>query len=66
MASRLLSRTLLRPQIIPRCAVRFPRRVQRRSIMDLSCFTPEQLMVKDAISKICEKFPDVLYFLPYL
>ncbi|TPX24633.1 hypothetical protein DIZ76_010064 [Coccidioides immitis] len=27
-------------------------------IMDLSCFTPEQLMVRDAISKICSNFPD--------
>ncbi|KAL1957566.1 hypothetical protein VTO42DRAFT_5793 [Malbranchea cinnamomea] len=28
------------------------------TIMDLSGFTPEQLMVRDAISKICAKFPD--------
>jgi hypothetical protein len=27
--------------------------------MDTSCFTQEQLMVRDAISKICADFPDV-------
>ncbi|PGH23615.1 hypothetical protein AJ80_02396 [Polytolypa hystricis UAMH7299] len=27
-------------------------------IMDMSCFTPEQLMVRDSISKICANFPD--------
>ncbi|KAL1859917.1 hypothetical protein Plec18170_001863 [Paecilomyces lecythidis] len=26
--------------------------------METSCFTPEQLMVRDAISKICSNFPD--------
>ncbi|KAF3482596.1 acyl-CoA dehydrogenase [Arthroderma uncinatum] len=26
--------------------------------MDLSCFTPEQLMVRESISKICSAFPD--------
>ncbi|KZZ95218.1 acyl-CoA dehydrogenase [Ascosphaera apis ARSEF 7405] len=30
----------------------------RRYIMDLSCFTETQLMVRDAVGKICEKFPD--------
>ena len=28
-------------------------------IMELSCFSSEQLMVRDAISKICANFPDV-------
>src|SRR5438034_11370265 len=27
--------------------------------MELSCFSPEQLMVRDAISKICANFHDV-------
>lgn len=30
-----------------------------RSIMELSGFSEEQLTVRDAISKICQDFPDV-------
>ncbi|PGH36413.1 acyl-CoA dehydrogenase [[Emmonsia] crescens] len=69
MASRLLHRSLLscarrqapRPRIgaLRQC-------LQERSfsaspssrIMELSCFSQNQLMVRDAIAKICSKFPD--------
>lgn len=34
----------------------------QRRIMDTSIFTENQLMVKDAISKICSQFPDVRRF----
>ncbi|PGG99827.1 acyl-CoA dehydrogenase [Blastomyces parvus] len=70
MASRLLSRSLLscsRRQVpITRTAAGKRQCLQERSfsassssrIMELSCFSQTQLMVRDAISKICSNFPD--------
>lgn len=69
---RALQRPLSRfNNTIPRCAapsIRLPVSSQTRAfsasppsnIMDTSNFTPEQLTVRDAIAKICERFPDVL------
>ncbi|PGH13493.1 hypothetical protein AJ79_03623 [Helicocarpus griseus UAMH5409] len=64
MASRLLSRSLLRHS--RRQIPNLRQCLQERSfsaspssrIMELSCFSQNQLMVRDAISKICQDFPD--------
>lgn len=71
MASRPLSRFLgllskpAQPYFCSRCSLGAWHQVRRfsaspqRGMMDISCFTPEQLMVRDAIAKICSNFPDV-------
>ncbi|KAL2216051.1 acyl-CoA dehydrogenase [Thermoascus aurantiacus ATCC 26904] len=70
MASRPLSRFLgllskpAQPYFCSRCSLGAWHQVRRfsaspqRGMMDISCFTPEQLMVRDAIAKICSNFPD--------
>ncbi|OAX77545.1 hypothetical protein ACJ72_08155, partial [Emergomyces africanus] len=70
MASRLICRPLLgcaarrqvrRPRIaaIQRCLQeRLFSASPSSRIMELSCFSQNQLMVRDAISKICSNFPD--------
>ncbi|KAK2749138.1 hypothetical protein FQN55_003841 [Onygenales sp. PD_40] len=69
MASRLLCRSLLgqsRRQA-PRSIAALRQQCQQERafsaspssrIMELSCFSQEQLMVRDAIAKICSNFPD--------
>ncbi|EEQ87317.2 acyl-CoA dehydrogenase [Blastomyces dermatitidis ER-3] len=69
MASRLLCRSLLgcsRRQAPTRRTAAVRQCLQERSfsaspssrIMELSCFSQNQLMVRDAIAKICSNFPD--------
>ncbi|KAK2757565.1 hypothetical protein FQN54_004534 [Arachnomyces sp. PD_36] len=59
MASRLVYRSLSRPRHLGRCSPgRTFSTTSPRRIMELSCFSDEQLTVREAIAKICSNFPD--------
>ncbi|BDD63745.1 hypothetical protein MAP00_008607 [Monascus purpureus] len=61
---RLLNRAVIRPALSsPRlpvclCGARWFSSSKPGRIMEMSCFSSEQLMVRDAISKICSKFSE--------